>query len=909
MLGLQAIVSLLIRPSWWSATIRAIDATLLPSFCLCELGPHQRRLPELRRLICHIHVTRAVLVVVLVFAALYMLGVSAESLWFGLMLGVLVCVAGGLVGDLAVGLGPGSIGGILGGVVGGIAYGMAGTESLNGVFAATEAGFIALAAAGGSSLGMAGGVAMTLAPPLSRAKLGQWFGFVVIGALSAAIVYGVIFGGALLIANRQVGTAAFGVVLQVGIALTFSGMCAWRSNSWWTGLVCGGGFLVGTVAAVVLAIDAGALLGRGALFGAVLGTAAGLADGALICAVFALSYIVADYVGGPRAGAVAGTMGAGAVYIVYVSLISPSQLTSGFAVVSASGLIGLTAPWWRPIVVYPACAAWNLVIFQLDARGVLPDGAWVRWNAAFWDELQFLPQAKLDDHLLLALERGQPGSDEALAYVAGSRQRWAARSAQIEMEARVLERVSRLPDVAAVHQSMRSISDDARHASPLPVFLGVSRDVAVALGQSSGYRRRALLRDVEKDLDGLGRDLGRSSGRVDVRFRAIVDHWRQIVSKDLIAEEPDADRPDEIVNPYVVGVALTDVDDVFVGRDEVAADIARQLLERNTPPLLIYGQRRMGKTSLLLNLGRLLPGALVPMFLQTQGAPTSAPNYATFLGAVARSMRREARRVRHVSLPSLSDEQLTGNPAGVFDEWLDQVEIAIGDRTAVLCLDEFETLLVRIADGHLSAEQVLGWLRTFAQHRRRFKLLVAASLSFEELRRYASYLINMKVVHLSYLKEDEARRLIEHPSDVFPLRYEPAAVRRALDLTRGHPHFVQKLCFAIVTLKNREPLPGRYVCRREDVEAAGKEVVHRDDMVMADVDGRQVTAAGRRVLRVIARKGEGAVVSRSTLATHSPEDVLDDVIAALRRRELIESVDGGYRFQVELMRRYFALDI
>jgi hypothetical protein len=78
-------------------------------------------------------------------------------------------------------------------------------------------------------------------------------------------------------------------------------------------------------------------------------------------------------------------------------------------------------------------------------------------------------------------------------------------------------------------------------------------------------------------------------------------------------------------------------------------------------------------------------------------------------------------------------------------------------------------------------------LRTLIQHRPRLHVLLAGSHAIEEFERWASYLINLQVVHLSYLQPDEARRLIEQPVRDFALVYDPAATARILTLTRGHP--------------------------------------------------------------------------------------------------------------------------
>ncbi len=46
-------------------------------------------------------------------------------------------------------------------------------------------------------------------------------------------------------------------------------------------------------------------------------------------------------------------------------------------------------------------------------------------------------------------------------------------------------------------------------------------------------------------------------------------------------------------------------------------------------------------------------------------------------------------------------------------------------------------------------------------------------------------------------------------------------------------------------------------------------------------------------------------MTREELAAGTAEE-LDAAMERLLRRELIEPVDGGYRFQVELIRRWFA---
>jgi redox-regulated HSP33 family molecular chaperone len=57
----------------------------------------------------------------------------------------------------------------------------------------------------------------------------------------------------------------------------------------------------------------------------------------------------------------------------------------------------------------------------------------------------------------------------------------------------------------------------------------------------------------------------------------------------------------------------------------------------------------------------------------------------------------------------------------------------------------------------------------------------------------------------------------------------------------------------------------------------------------------------------MAKGGEGAVVDEDTLSRHCncSADELAETLKLLSRRDLIETVDGCFRFQVEMIRRWF----
>jgi len=279
----------------------------------------------------------------------------------------------------------------------------------------------------------------------------------------------------------------------------------------------------------------------------------------------------------------------------------------------------------------------------------------------------------------------------------------------------------------------------------------------------------------------------------------------------------------------------------------------------------------MGKTSLINNLGRLLPNSIIPLFIDLQGAPSSATNDTGFLYNLAKGMIDSAKK-QSFTLPPLARETLTNDPFTNFYQWLDRVEAALDPNTALLALDEFEVLDNAITKGRFDEEDILGMLRHLIQYRPRFKVLISGSHAITEYQRWASYLINVQVVHISYLTEDEARQLIEHPVKDFVLRYETNAVERVLQLTRGHPFLVQLLCAEIIVLKNEQDPSIRRLANFADVEAAIPEALKSGIFFFADIQQNQVTPSGLDMLFFIAAQGEGASVSSQVLSQQFPND-------------------------------------
>lgn len=924
---LQVLSWLLWHPLAWRNLVARTDEQLAPDFALLQLSRRQWRDGVWRWLLWRALTGCALVAAAVVGVTGWGIGLSplklimsltfavTTSLSVGLMIAVCVSLAGGIATSLAVGLAAGLAITFTRYELDWVRNGMPNLNLDNIV----QGGWMfALACA--VPAGVCGYVVRMVAENRRSAvapSLAQRAGSLAVGIPIALLGVAISSGLASDIArNRALITWPVVLLGMLAYGLFLGSAVYMRTGRLWDGVRWGMAlsFGVGVTLCVTYFLAYG-LAARAPLLSFIcFGMAYCIAACLLFSALFTLPHAAASRIAGVQVGAIVGALmiGCGGVgYYVYAVGQYETAWTNFIPVLLLAAtitLLGLLTNWWLPALLYPLLALWNRLLFRLDEQqsgGVL----YCHRHSAFWDEQQRLPLLGLDEHLVLLIERQPQAGAAALDYLRSSRQAWAARAAQIELDARQLQRCQSVSAISAIHRTL-AVGELAGPASALlRTFSRLSSDIDVALSQVNAYHQRLGLNAAAERLNGLLRELTRSSEPYAARFYPVAEGWQRLVADHVQSLMQSAERNQEIANPYVVGVPLTQQQEIFVGRTDVIARIEELLAAPDYPPLLLYGQRRMGKTSLLHNLKWLLPFEIIALFVDLQGPVSNASNHAGFLYNLAKLMRKSAEE-QGVTLPDLTLASLQSDPFTLFDDWLDAVErtlVAQGRRTILLTLDEFEALdkALRRKDA-LDEEAVLGMVRHLVQYRTRFKVMMAGSHRLQEFQRWAGYLINAQTIHLGYLQEAEACRLIEQPVRDFPLRYEPAARQAVLALTHGHPYLVQLLCAEIVNLKNEQAPALRRLARRADVEAAIAATLSTGDQFFTDIYLNQTDDDGRRLLTLLAGQSAHRPLPRAALQPHFPDPAtLDATLTKLTERELIHQGQNHYSFQVELIRRWF----
>ena len=368
--------------------------------------------------------------------------------------------------------------------------------------------------------------------------------------------------------------------------------------------------------------------------------------------------------------------------------------------------------------------------------------------------------------------------------------------------------------------------------------------------------------------------------------------WANLLKEAGETARKKVDDARELENPFIFGNPVQRfAEGLFTGRRDLVLQIERSIVgAKQTPTLLLYGQRRMGKTSILNQLPSLLGPGFLPVTIDCQ-APAAAESQASLLRYVSYCMS-SALNLQFKARPDgggnpavspLTIEALRSDGYSVFEDWLDAFQKRLPDDSHVLlCFDEFERLKQAIAAGW--GTSFLDGLRHWAQHRPRFALMFIGSHTFEQLgSTWTDRFLSARRLKVSFLSAEDVRKLLTEPMPGFRLTYAPGALEAVLELTHGQPFLTQALASELVDHLNRAQ---RKSATPSDVEAAVVEALDRSGEYFADL-WLSRTDDEREVLRAVAQG--------------KPQPPVNPIARALRDYDILD--DRG-DFAVPLVKRW-----
>lgn len=234
------------------------------------------------------------------------------------------------------------------------------------------------------------------------------------------------------------------------------------------------------------------------------------------------------------------------------------------------------------------------------------------------------------------------------------------------------------------------------------------------------------------------------------------------------------------VSPYVTSGPVPE--NMFFGRDNELKTVTRKVKDCS---FALIGGRKIGKTSILAKVYRLLGETpdFFPLYLDCQ----AVTDYDGFFEAV--------QSMWEVELPSFS-------PGG-FRHLITQLNNDWARGTVIILLDEIDALL---SYDLLSQEKLFRVFRALSQEQYCRFVFCGERILYTRLHAPDSPLFNFcDTIHLSYLDEQSARRIILEPMQAMGIILEDqeTLVREIMDLSSCHPNIVQYICQRLIIQINR----------------------------------------------------------------------------------------------------------
>jgi ligand-binding sensor domain-containing protein len=301
-------------------------------------------------------------------------------------------------------------------------------------------------------------------------------------------------------------------------------------------------------------------------------------------------------------------------------------------------------------------------------------------------------------------------------------------------------------------------------------------------------------------------------------------------------------------NPYLVGNPIR-TEKMFYGREDDFRYVRTKLEGVSQGVVIVFcGERRAGKSSILYQVlnGR-LGDRFIPVFVDLQemvissdseffarisrlmaeavarannrlassasspdaalagdaSAGVDAATGATVTGGVSPTVGARSVTLSRASGPAISVPQFDGrNPYPVFLDFLDEVLRAIGDRTLLILMDEYELMEGKVDEGKLSPE-LFTFLAGLMDNKERLALMFTGSRRLEERdKKYWRELLRRSLFRkVGFLSEKDTFRLITEPVERRVV-YGRGVVDVIYRLTAGQPFYTQVICQNMVDYLN-----------------------------------------------------------------------------------------------------------
>jgi tetratricopeptide (TPR) repeat protein len=359
-------------------------------------------------------------------------------------------------------------------------------------------------------------------------------------------------------------------------------------------------------------------------------------------------------------------------------------------------------------------------------------------------------------------------------------------------------------------------------------------------------------------------------------------------------------------NPYIAGNPVRG-ETYFVGRTDILRDVLALFNNTQANAIVLFGQRRIGKTSILLELEQQLAdsGAYLPVYFDLHDKSDLSLSEVLF---------RLAEQVSRQVGGMIVDRAHFDTEGSFFRNDFLPAAVCPTSKKLIFLFDEFD-VLDRPYKGQVGAT-FLPYLRRWVAPICDVQFVLAMGRRPDELSTQTLNTFRQaQLCHVSLMDISESLTIVRQSEQNHSLYWSDAGINRTFYWTQGHPYLTQLLCSEVwEMLYDEAPHPDEMMpepptAMAEDVDLAVEATLElganafqwiwngltpAEKIAFSALAGPGKSSMSRQALRSKLRyRGSGNLRRELEMA---PENLV--------KRDLLRRSGNGYRFTIPLLQRW-----
>ncbi|MDB9523851.1 ABC transporter substrate-binding protein [Dolichospermum circinale CS-1225] len=290
-------------------------------------------------------------------------------------------------------------------------------------------------------------------------------------------------------------------------------------------------------------------------------------------------------------------------------------------------------------------------------------------------------------------------------------------------------------------------------------------------------------------------------------------------------------NPQHQINPYIIGSVIHEPDKFF-GRQSLF-DFIKDNLQQNTPLILLYGQRRIGKSSVLKQIPQKISYSedqfiFIDFDIQVFVGDNQKHPINQIVHCLAKRIGEEIENsLTTIPITIPTAEDIEDDPTIFHKYFLTQIYNILGEKKLVLLLDEFDVLSEANNEGNVEFFGLINnWLSKWPE---RLFIIPVLGRHLKELPHLLSLVGRSPYKEISFLDRDSAEMLITRPAKRV-VTYQQNAIEKIFSLSAGHPYFTQLICYELFNLARERQI---WTINAEDVTTIIDKAIERGEAGLA----------------------------------------------------------------------------